>query len=286
MSSLRKLLEPLERPILGFDLETTGTNKKTARIVEIGLEIMVPGEETRHWRTLVNPTIPIPAGATKIHGIGDDDVKDSPTFAQLVPSLVRGFTGADFAGYNVRFDLEIIAAEFARARTPWSYDGARVICGHRLWQVACPRSLEHFATEYMDPDVKLAASSGAHNALGDVRWATGGIAGLLWRVVKDDPSKMPALGDTKQLGKSTVQVLHEICWPDWYDAEGKLRWRDGELCISFGEHRETPLRDVPAGYKTWMLKKDFSDKVKDAIRGSLNGVYPECPAHLLDADPE
>lgn len=286
MSSLRELLEPLERPILGFDLETTGTNKKTARIVEIGLEIMAPGEPTRHWRTLVNPTIPIPPGATKVHGITDADVADAPTFASLAPSLVRGFTGADFAGYNIRFDVEFMAAEFARARVLWSYDQARLICGHRLWQVAQPRSLEDFAKAFMTDDERAATSTGAHNALGDVRWATSGIAGLLWHVVKDDPSKMPALGDGKQIGKSTVQVLHEVCWPDHYDADGKLRWRDGELCIAFGEHRDTPLRVVPEGYRTWMLKKDFGTKVKDAVRDSLKGVFPECPAHLLDADSE
>lgn len=277
--SLRELLEPLERPLLGFDLETTGTNKKTARIVEIGLEIMKPGEATRHWRTLVNPTIPIPPGATKVHGITDADVQDAPTFAQLAPSLVKGFTDADFAGYNIRFDVEMIAAEFARARTPWNYDSARLVCGHRLWQVAQPRSLEDFARAYMLPEDKDEASSGAHNALGDVRWATNSIAGLL-RAYTERP-----LEHSVQLPR-TVADLHRACWPDHYDCEGKLRWRDGELCIAFGEHRETPLREVPYGYLTWMLKKDFSDKVKDAIRGSLKGVFPECPAHLRDADPE
>jgi DNA polymerase-3 subunit epsilon len=271
--SLRDLLEPLERPLLGFDLETTGTNKKTARIVEIGLEIMVPGEPTRHFRTLVNPTIPIPPGATAIHHITDDDVKDAPTFAQLAPSLIKGFTDADFVGYNIRFDVERIQQEFGRCGIAWSYEHARLICGHRLWQIAQPRSLEDFARTFMDPDEKDAASSGAHNALGDVRWSTGGVAGLL-RAYRSPDEKLPR----------TVAALHETCWPDWYDAEGKLRWRDGQLCVAFGEHRDTPLSEVPDGYRTFILRKDFSDKVKDAVRLVRAGTPPECPAHLLKRD--
>lgn len=275
--SLRDLLEPLERPLLGFDLETTGTNKKTARIVEIGLEIMVPREPTRYFRTLVNPTIPIPPGATAIHGITDDDVKDAPTFAQLAGSLIKGFTDADFVGYNIRFDVERIQQEFGRCGIAWSYEHARLICGHRLWQIAQPRSLEDFARTYMLPEDKDEASSGAHNALGDVRWSTGGIAGLL-RAYTDRP-----LEHSVQLPR-TVAALHETCWPDWYDAEGKLRWRDGQLCVAFGEHRDTPLSEVPDGYRTFILRKDFSDKVKDAVRLVRAGTPPECPAHLLKRD--
>ena len=269
--NLRDLLEPLERPLLGFDLETTGTNKKTARIVEIGLEIMAPGQPTREYRTLVNPTIPIPPGATKIHGITDEDVKDAPTFAQLAPSLIKGFTGADFVGYNIRFDVERIQQEFGRCGIAWSFEDARLIDGHRLWQIAQPRSLEDFAKAFMDEDARAAASSGAHNALGDVRWSTGGIAGLLTCY----PVAMP---------QRTVAELHTLCWPDWYDAEGKLRWRDGQLCLGFGEHRELPLGEVPAGYLNFILRKDFSDKVKDAVRMFKAGTPIPCPAHLKDTN--
>lgn len=268
--SLRELLEPLERTLLGFDLETTGVSKKTARIVEIGLEIMEPGRETRYFRSLVNPTIPIPPGATKIHGITDEMVKDAPTFAQLAPSLFKGFVGTDFVGYNIRFDVERVQQEFGRCGLAWSFEDARLICGHRVWQTLAPRSLEDFARAFMDEDARTAASSGAHNALGDVKWSTGGLAGAL--IAHPDLPR-------------TVAALHTLCWPDWHDAEGKLRWRDGVLVVSFGEHRDTPLAEVPASYQAFILRKDFSNTVKDAVRAVRAGTPPVCPAHLLHADP-
>ncbi len=270
----------LERPILGFDLETTGTNKKTARIVELGLEIMEPGAEPVEFRTLINPGIPIPheashgnGGDYPGHGITDEMVKDAPTFASIAARLAKRFTGVDFIGFNIRFDVQIAAAEFARAGITWDYEDARLVCGHRLWQVAKPRSLEDFAREFI-PDEREALSSGAHNALGDIRWSTRGTAALIQAYVNRP------LEYNVELPRS-VQELHGVCWPDWFDAEGKLRWRSGVLVMGFGEHRDVPLADIPDSYKCFILRKDFSAKVKDAVRDARNGIYPTAPARAV-----
>lgn len=273
---LRDLLPPLTRPCLGFDLETTHTNPKVARIVELGIEIMVPDKPTKEYRTYINPGIPIPPESTAIHHITDAMVADAPTFEALADNLVKGFAGADFAGYNVRFDLRIIAAEFKRARRIWSYDDAFVVDSFRTWQVAEPRSLDD-AVHYwintrlhaIDPfkaaefarEIEEAGKS--HGAMRDVLAAT--------RVTA---AQMIVLGEEKM--PRDLKALHEMCWPGWFDADGKLQWRSGKLCITFGEHRDKPLREVPKGYLHWMATKgDFSPLVKSTCDKAMRGEFPE-----------
>ena len=106
----------LKNPIIFFDLETTGINVAADRIVELSyLKIELNGNEMS--RTIrVNPGIPIPDKATEIHGITNDDVKDSPTFNEIAKTIAQEFEGCDLAGYNsVRFDIPLLAEEFLRA---------------------------------------------------------------------------------------------------------------------------------------------------------------------------
>ncbi len=105
----------LKSPIVFFDLETTGVDTANDRIVEISMiKIMPDGEEITRTRRL-NPEMPIPAEATAVHGITDDDVKDAPTFAQVAKSLAQFIQGCDFGGFNSnRFDLPVLAEEFLR----------------------------------------------------------------------------------------------------------------------------------------------------------------------------
>ena len=106
----------LKNPIVFFDLETTGLNITEARIVELSfLKVFPDGKEEVKSRR-VNPEIPIPAEATAIHGITDEDVKDSPTFKQIAKSLAAQIEGCDLAGFNSnRFDVPVLAEEFLRA---------------------------------------------------------------------------------------------------------------------------------------------------------------------------
>ena len=106
----------LKRPMVFFDLETTGTNISTDRIVEISVvKVMPDGEQIVRTRR-INPEMPIPAEATAVHHITDEDVKDCPTFRQVAKSLREFMTGCDFCGFNSnRFDLPLLAEEFMRA---------------------------------------------------------------------------------------------------------------------------------------------------------------------------
>ena len=106
----------LKRPIVFFDLETTGVDAAKDRIVEISMvKVMPDGSEVVRTR-LINPQMHIPEASTAIHGITDDDVKDAPAFAQIAKSLCQFIEGCDFGGFNSnRFDLPMLVEEFLRA---------------------------------------------------------------------------------------------------------------------------------------------------------------------------
>ena len=106
----------LKNPILFFDIESTGLNVATDRIVEISAVKVHPNGDTEIKTRRINPTIPISPEAQAVHGISNEDVKDCPTFKQIAKSLAQWMTGCDIAGYNsTKFDIPLLAEEFLRA---------------------------------------------------------------------------------------------------------------------------------------------------------------------------
>ena len=257
MKTIDQVIE-LNRPLIGIDLETTGVVAKTSSIVQLALEIMKPGEPTKEYKTLVNPVQPIPPASTAIHGITNEHVKDAPTFKQLASNLYSGLRDCDFIGYNVRFDLAQLQEEFIRAGYDWNYEGARILDGYRLWQVLEDRTLASAVKRWLGREGDIVVGEGqAHDALWDLVWSTRVVAGQVL------------------LGHLSVDLdeLHKLQWADWYDNEGKLRWNDNKLCFSFGQHRNVPIDQVPRQYLSgFILKKDFSAKVKHAAEMTLKGL--------------
>lgn len=245
--------------MIGVDLETTGVDARTSAIVELGLEIMAPGLPVKEYRTLVNPVLPIPPEATAIHGITNAMVADAPTFVQLSVNLLKGLQNCDYAGYSVRFDLKQLSEEFKRAGKQWSYDGARVLCGHRLWQLAEGRKLTDAVNRWLKNDSVISPVDfevdAPHTALWDVKMSTRVIAAQL------ADGKLPP----------DLDQLHELQWPGWIDADGKLRrLASGMPAFTFGAHRDVPLSRVPRSYlENFILKADFSDAVKTEVRKHL-----------------
>lgn len=238
---------------------------------------------SKEWRSLVDPGAPIPAAATKVHGITDETIKSCrtcgyfmsahpvsrseitlepcsefkpvPRFRDLAPNLAKGLAGCDFAGKNVRFDLRILAAEFARARTEWSYAGARIVDADRLEQLAVPRDLGSLHEKYAGKK-----HDGAHGALSDVRAAATVIAGQL--------ATYPNL-------PRDLDRLHEAQWPGWLDGEGSFRVVGGVPTVMFGKHRGTPMRAVPVDYFDWLLRNDFPSDVKALAANAKLGKFPD-----------
>ena len=118
----------LDRPLVFFDLETTGTSITQDRIVEISMVKVMPDGETIVKTRRINPRIPIPPTATAVHGITDDDVKDCPTFPEIAKSLAEQIEGCDLAGYNsTNFDIPLLAEEFIRAEVDVDFRSMRMI---------------------------------------------------------------------------------------------------------------------------------------------------------------
>lgn len=272
------------------DTETTGTDR-SARIVEIGMIVIEPSGESREWRSLVDPELAIPPGASAVHKItdamvtlgcrhcgllaGDHPVAEgaspvwpeapcaewarTPTFAQLAKPLAAGFADADFAGKNVRFDLRVFMSEFARVGLPWSVPaGALVLCNDRAEQLGEPRDMSSLYRRRVGKE----PPPNAHSALADVRMSA--------ETLIAQAAAFP------RLPWSDPQALHEMMWPGWIDSEGKFKFRDGVSVMTFGKYADVPMDRVPKSHWAWMLsaKEPFSPEVQGIVREAAAGRFP------------
>lgn len=280
--SLAQLLK-LERPLILFDLETTGLNVEEARIVELAHEVHRPDGTVSVYRTLINPGVPL-GESSAIHGITEADLlacqacgkliadhvvsevalepctapRGVPKFINLAPNLARGYSNCDFAGKNIRYDLRVMNAEFKRVGIPWSYVGAAVLDADRLEAALEPRDLSSLYRRRLGREPE-----GAHRADNDVR--------MTREILEDQLTKG---GDILPLD---LRRLHELQWPGWLDAEGKFRRvKSGAVEITFGKHVGTDVRRVPRSYLEWMAgpKGDFQADTKKLALQMVGGVFP------------
>jgi len=254
----------LTRPLVVFDLETTGVNVERDRIVQIAMIRVDPSGLRSTFETLVNPEQSIPPEATAVHGIKDADVQDQPTFAQISGEVEELLTDADLAGFNsVNFDLPLLQAELKRAGRESDFKGVRHLDAMKIFHIMERRDLTAAYRLYCDKDL-----TGAHNALADTE-ATLEI--LDAQIARYD--EVP--GD--------VDALHRFCNPDegrYVDRNRKFLWNDsGEAVFTFGKYAGQSLNQVMAdargrGYLEWMLGKDFSEEIKGILRDALGGIFP------------
>jgi DNA polymerase-3 subunit epsilon len=249
----------LDRPLVVLDLETTGTDTKNDRIVEISIVTIQPdgGHKTATMR--INPEMSIPAEATAVHGITDADVVAKPTFTRAAAKLAAALDGCDLCGFNLlKFDLKLLVAEFQRAETPFALHGRRFIDPCVIYHKCEPRSLTAALKHYCDRD-----HDGAHGAEADVM-AT--VAVLDAQVIHYED--MPR----------TNAELHDFCRdPASLDIEGKfVRRADGVVVFNFSnDHKGRPVDDVASthpGFLRWMLGKDFMDDAKAIATDALTRV--------------
>ena len=255
----------LDRPLVVFDVEATGLNKRTDRIVAIALVRYEPVGTAEQISYLLNPGIPIPEEATAIHGITDADVKDAPTFADMAEILARHFAGADLAGYNILgYDIQILTEEFARANRPFSIEGRRILDAQRIFFRNEPRDLAAALRYYCGEN-----HDSHHDALGDVLATIHVLAGQFRRYAELPPD---------------MDGLHEYCDPrdpNWVDRTGRLKWSKGEVVFNFGKFQGQALRDAVVkdpNFITWLLRSDFPDDTKQIVRDAVNGKFPAPPA--------
>lgn len=242
-------LLPLQRPLVFFDTETTGTNPRADRIVEIACVKAKPDGTQEQWVRRFNPGIPIPPVSTAIHGISDSDVAEAPRFRECAAELAAFLDGCDLAGYNITgFDLPVLRIEFSRAGVPFDVTQRRMVDAQRIFFSREPRHLAAAARFYCQ-----SAHEGAHGALADAQMTLRVLAGQLSRY-EDIPR--------------TVSELHDLFCAGLdqdMDPEGRFRMVQGEPTVNFGKNRGRTLRDMSReepGFFRWILKGDFSEHVK------------------------
>jgi DNA polymerase-3 subunit epsilon len=253
----------LERPLAFLDLETTGRDPRTDRIVELAVIKFATAEDPTRFRHFkadgqpvrfchrLDPTIPIPAGATDVHGITDADVVGMPTFRAIAHQLGRFLEGCDLAGYHIkRFDLPLLMAEFKRAKVAFTLEGRWILDLMQVFHLREPRDLgaavRFFAGREHD---------GAHGALADATTTADVLEGMLARY-----------GDLPR----TVDGLHGLT--AGVDIEGKFTRDSGRFVLAFGKHQGRGLdevaRDDP-GYLKWMLGLELLADARGLVVAAL-----------------
>lgn len=243
----------LNCPLVCLDVETTGTSIKVDRVVQIGLIKLYPEGRETEWETLIDPHEPIPPEAIAIHGITDERVKGAPTFEEMAPSLARGLSGCDFAGYNVTFDLGILAEEFRRVHArPEQILNGRILDAFKITTRYNPRDLSWAVKRYTGQE-----HAGAHDALSDVRGTLAALRGQL------EEHSLPR----------NMEDLHRIFFEtprdNAVDADAKLVYRHGKVTINFGKNAGVALDAIDRGFLAWMLRGEFTPIVKNTVREEL-----------------
>ncbi|MDB2345971.1 3'-5' exonuclease [Flavobacteriaceae bacterium] len=251
----------LQRPLCFFDLETTGINVVKDRIVEIAVLKLFPNgnKESKTW--LVNPEMPIPKGASDIHGITDEKVKDSPNFKTLSTEIYAFMKDCDWAGYNSdRFDIPLIAEEFMRAGVDFDLKNHKTIDVQTIFHKMEQRTLTAALKFYCDKEL-----INAHSAMADTD-ATYEI--LLAQVDRYDEleNNLEFLSNFSTR-KRSLDVAGFI-----------VLNKENQPCFSFGKHKGKTVEEVlekEPGYFGWLLNADFplyTKKVLTALRLSkFNG---------------
>lgn len=241
----------LERPLIFFDLETTGTNVTHDRIVEISILKVFPDGHKESKTRRINPEMPIPAAATAVHHITDEMVADEPTFRQISKSLLSFFEGCDIGGYNSnKFDVPLLIEEFGRAGLNFEVKGRHFIDVQNIFHKMEQRTLVAAYKFYCGKDLE-----GAHSANADTEATYEVLLGQLERYpdLENDVEKLAEFSKTgKSLDLSARIVLNE----------------KDEPVFNFGKHRgktvASVFRSEPSFY-TWMMQGDFAKNTKDVI---------------------
>ena len=233
----------LKNPLVFFDLETTGLNVASDRIVEISwLKIQPDGRESKQTQ-LVNPTIPIDPRAIAIHGITDEDVKDKPTFSELARSLANEFEGCDFAGYNSnKFDIPLLAEEFLRADVDFDLRKRKFIdvqvIFHKMEQRTLTAAYQFYCKKVLED---------AHSAEADTL--------ATYEILKAQLDHYEHLqNDVDYLSVFSTQNRS-------VDLAGRIIYNDKDIEVfNFGKYKGEPVEEVlkkDPGYFGWILKGDF-----------------------------
>ena len=269
----------LTKPLVIFDLETTGLDLVKDRIIQISYIKVNPNGEEERGDELINPEKPIEPIITQLTGISNEDVKDKPTFKQLAQKFADKFTGCDFAGFNSNnFDIPLLAEEFLRAGIDFDFSKCRLIDACTIFRKMERRNLaaayKFYCGRKMEDDFE------AHRADQDTEATYRVLMGQLDKYApgaNEDPEKvlennMDKLAEFSKMNKN-VDFAGRIVWGEMKDRNGQpLLDKDGNPRLTevfnFGKHKGLPVADVlhiDPGYYSWILAGDFTYNTKQVL---------------------
>jgi DNA polymerase-3 subunit epsilon len=245
----------LLRPIVFLDLETTGLNLATDRIVEIALlKVDQEGKKTIK-RKLINPEKPIPTEVSAIHGITDDMVRDAPTFRQVANEVKQFLEGSDFGGYNSnKFDWPLLMEEFLRAGMDFDISDKRLLDVQKIYHQMEPRNLSAAYKFYCSKELE-----NAHSAETDVN--------ATWEVFQSQVEMYP------QLGQDLDSIMKLIGEDQIVDFARRMVVENGKIVFNFGKHKGRSVEEVlrlEPSYYDWIMKSEFALHTKMKLTEIFN----------------
>ncbi|MBR5686990.1 MAG: 3'-5' exonuclease [Prevotella sp.] len=277
----------LSKPLIVFDLETTGLDLVKDRIIQIAYVKVYPDGREEHQSYLVNPGKPIPTEITRLTGISDEDVKDAPSFATLSKTLQEDFRGCDFAGFNSNhFDIPMLAEEMLRTGADFDFSKSRLIDVQTIFHRMEPRNLsaayKFYCHRSMDEDFE------AHRADQDAEATYRVLLGQLemysgeevtaeqdvneYAKKRQIPNDMDALSRFSKTNDN-VDFAGRIVWKPVLGKDGRpLKDENGnpirQEVFNFGKYKGWAVTDVlhrDPGYFSWMMNGDFTYDTKQVM---------------------
>lgn len=241
----------LTRPLVFFDLETTGIDVTRDRIVEMSFIKINPDNTSQIATRRINPTVLIPKEASDVHGITDEMVQDCKTFNEVAPNLAKWLEGCDFAGFNSnRFDIPLLLEEFYRAGVKLDIDKIKTVDVQVIFHKLEPRTLSAAYKFYCNQSIE-----NAHSAEADIK--------ATYEVLLAQIEKYPELeGNVDFLAEFSKQNRN-------VDFEGRVVLNENDVPVfNFGKHKGSPVNEVfsrDSSYYNWIMRGDFSQNTKETI---------------------
>lgn len=270
MSDFKHLLDvmKLDKPLVVFDLETTGLALSYDRVIELAFVKIMPNGRVLEKDIFFNPEIDIPSEVTAIHGLTNADLADKPLFREQAQEVWDIFNGCYFGGFNVaNFDLPMLRREFLRVGYDFNYSKKQIIDSKIIYHAMEPRDLEAAYHYYCQKQL-----INAHSALADVH-ATVEIL-------------------DQQLVQYDYELIRQISEaPDdrYVDDEKRFYWRGGQAYLNFSKHKDHSLAEVSQtdpGFLQWILGADFSQETKQIVERALKGEFPQKTAEAASTEQE
>ena len=242
----------LKNPLVFFDLETTGTNINSDRIVEICYLKVYPNGNEEAKTLRINPEMHIPEASSAVHGIYDEDVVDCPTFKDVAKTIASDIEGCDLAGFNSnRFDIPVLAEEFLRAGVDIDLMKRKFVDVQVIYHKLEQRTLSAAYKFYCDKNLE-----DAHTAEADTR--------ATYEVLKAQLDRYAGV-----LENDINFLSNYSCYSRNVDFAGRIVYNDQDVEVfNFGKYKGVPVKEVlqkDPGYYSWIMQGDFTLNTKNVL---------------------